>query len=1367
MVAVATTPDHEPRLNQLSISCMLNTEVGAVLAVIRRTIDPTLVASSILLDDHLVQSLKALRAIIFHTNWHATDPTVYLSPFLDVIQSDDVPAAATGAALSAVLKILQFGVFDDQSPGAFDAIHLVVSAITSCRLERTDPSTEDAILMRVLQVLLALLRCPAGRLLTDHAICTMINTGFQVVQQSVNRGDLLQRSARHTMHEVIQTIFLHLPEIRPPEPGAVDLSELEHQLGSITGYGSRCMVDIFNFLCSLLNVGDGAVTTEGYGPSSSDEDVQLFTLVLINSAIELGGESIGWHPRLLQLIQDDLFHHLIHYATRSGPLVLSMICSTVLNLYHFLRRSLRLQLEAFFVYVLLRIGSGVSGPQLQEVAVESIISFCRQPTFIVEMFVNYDCDPIRHNVLEEIGKLLCKTAYPQINGNQMTPIQIHAFTGLVHIFTTIAESIESTATDTSNDKEKYKLDMLEYEPALDRDPPDPDSDTWVEFVRKRKLKKNKTMIAAHHYNKDEKKGIEYLKFAKLVATPPEPKTVARFFRYTPGLDKQKIGEYLGDPGEFNIQVLKEFTETFDFTGVILDTALRTFLETFRLPGEAQKIQRIIEVFSEKFFEQQSSGIFATKDAVFLLCYSLIMLNTDHHNPQVKKKMTEEEFIKNNRAINEGLDLPREYLSELFHSISTNAIALFSKNASAPKELNANLWSELIRRSRVVDPFIMCDFKHELIREAFATISGPSVATLMTIFDYTNDEEIRSECIEGMISVARIAQYGLSDVLDELLSCLCKFTTLLNPYSCTEDTQAEFNQSVKMRMALLALFTIANRFGKSVHAAWKNIVDCVIKLRRIKLLPPFGIDSSNGSATLTTAGSTTTKHNKSDSGVIFPPLHNGLGTSRYVSGMIGRFSQILSLDTGAESMINLSSESEVNMKLMQQCRIVNIFTESGNFSEESLQHLGRALIFVASGKGQKFTSVGEEQDTIIFCYDLLMTVTSANLHRFLAFWPQFHEAFLTLSQYTIMSPYPFPEKAIAPLFRIATKIVSPPHDKQAEEAIFKSIQVTVAIENTIDMCYDTILPLVKTLIDEHAGSIQSPFVWKTLLVILATSGRNPQTFDDAIETLNNLMTGPHLTKANYMFWADASFNLGVHKATPLDKSVMILEMLGKSIHPILQWHKSSISDPNNNNTEGNTEDISLRLTPYHLFMKLVTDLTKPTLARREEIRNKALIELKCCFQTAAESLDLSHGSCLNCFKNLVLPTVDNLYQKTIDYFNRHNMERETISMGGTFREAMDFLAYFYALFVTQLWQDDDFMTSWLFVLRRMDTWIKTYYGGDCTMEIRAHIPLVLKIMLQAMRDNGILVPKEGDPLWESTEVQAKWIAPTVIDELFPQ
>lgn len=148
------------------------------------------------------------------------------------------------------------------------------------------------------------------------------------------------------MNELIRAVFSKLPEIRlaeeDEEEGGWSGSDVEDENVNVAlGYGPRCMIDVFQFLCSLLNVGEVVDPGEGgYGGSiSTDEDIQVFGLVLINTAIELGGEGIGRHQKLLKIIQDDLFHHLIHYATRSSPLVLSMICSTVLNLYQFLRRS--------------------------------------------------------------------------------------------------------------------------------------------------------------------------------------------------------------------------------------------------------------------------------------------------------------------------------------------------------------------------------------------------------------------------------------------------------------------------------------------------------------------------------------------------------------------------------------------------------------------------------------------------------------------------------------------------------------------------------------------------------------------------------------------------------------------------------------------------------------------------------------------------------------------------------------------------------------------------------------------------------------------------------------------------------------------
>ena len=45
-----------------------------------------------------------------------------------------------------------------------------------------------------------------------------------------------------------------------------------------------------------------------------------------------------------------------------------------------------------------------------------------------------------------------------------------------------------------------------------------------------------------------------------------------------------------------------------------------------------------------------------------------MLNTDAHNPQVKKKMTKSDFVRNNRGINDGADLPEAFLAALYDRI---------------------------------------------------------------------------------------------------------------------------------------------------------------------------------------------------------------------------------------------------------------------------------------------------------------------------------------------------------------------------------------------------------------------------------------------------------------------------------------------------------------------------------------------------------------------------------------------------------------------------------------------------------------------------------------------------------------------------
>jgi len=130
-------------------------------------------------------------------------------------------------------------------------------------------------------------------------------------------------------------------------------------------------------------------------------------------------------------------------------------------------------------------------------------------------------------------------------------------------------------------------------------------------------------------------------------------------------------------------VMHALIEQFDFADLDFDIALRQLLYTFRLPGEAQKIDRILEKFATAFFKANPQCVFANTDAAWALAFATIMLNTDAHSAQVKKKMSKQEFIHNCRGINDGENFPEEYLSDIHDRIIVDEIRMLEDGVLYP------------------------------------------------------------------------------------------------------------------------------------------------------------------------------------------------------------------------------------------------------------------------------------------------------------------------------------------------------------------------------------------------------------------------------------------------------------------------------------------------------------------------------------------------------------------------------------------------------------------------------------------------------------------------------------------------------------
>ncbi|XP_041446947.1 IQ motif and SEC7 domain-containing protein 1 isoform X6 [Xenopus laevis] len=185
------------------------------------------------------------------------------------------------------------------------------------------------------------------------------------------------------------------------------------------------------------------------------------------------------------------------------------------------------------------------------------------------------------------------------------------------------------------------------------------------------IRKRHYRIGLNLFNKKPEKGVQYLIERGFV--PDTPVGVAHFLLQRKGLSRQMIGEFLGNrQKQFNRDVLDCVVDEMDFSVMELDEALRKFQAHIRVQGEAQKVERLIEGFSQRYCMCNPGVVrqFRNPDTIFILAFAIILLNTDMYSPNVKpeRKMKLEDFVKNLRGVDDGEDIPRETLVGIYERI---------------------------------------------------------------------------------------------------------------------------------------------------------------------------------------------------------------------------------------------------------------------------------------------------------------------------------------------------------------------------------------------------------------------------------------------------------------------------------------------------------------------------------------------------------------------------------------------------------------------------------------------------------------------------------------------------------------------------
>lgn len=628
-------------------------------------------------------------------------------------------------------------------------------------------------------------------------------------------------------------------------------------------------------------------------------------VTLLGICVSTAGKALSSPPGIYKtLVTARLFSVISVNAMTDDPERLAAALSLSRKLYLHLRGETAAGMEVLIARIALVVGEERrSSAALKAVVLEALGEMCVMPGLLQELYINFDCSLPSPNLFQKIILFLSKSSLPI-----SPPLSSHNIKAL--------EALRRSLHTLSEDGGQ----------ASDSKPSGKAAELSVQKLTKRRLE-----TAADHFNRSPVKGTAYLHSVGLVSEPVTADELAWFLGQAEGLDKTVVGDFLGERDDLNLAVLKAFAGNMDFSGMQLDDALRYFLSKFRLPGESQKIDRITEAFAIRYYVQQAeqcANIFHSSDAVHILTFSIIMLNTDLHNPQNKKRMTLEEFVRNNRGINENKvlkkpeDLPRDLLMAIYTNIQTNEIKLnetVQTNSKGPR--SAQSWEkEILGAAKAHSNYIGWDGAKGLEGEMFAGVWGPVLAGALAAAESAWTYQQLHLPMQTLDAAAALAsKHGLSAPLDHLLTHLVTLTTIPSTTASNLHTLAEtLGSSPKAQSSLAALSKIAREYGDAVREGWSAIVTVVVVLHTAGLLA---------------------LHPEAPPPSPAPPRKAVGSDWQWLSGWA---------DGGKDSG-ERSAEAE-GKRLVEECKIAQVFQEDTQYlSQESLYALVQVLVLSATAR----------------------------------------------------------------------------------------------------------------------------------------------------------------------------------------------------------------------------------------------------------------------------------------------------------------------------------------------------------------------------------------------------------------------------------
>lgn len=960
----------------------------------------------------------------------------------------------------------------------------------------------------------------------------------------------------------------HAPEPSPPPSYAEPReSTSDTAPAQFAPYSLPTMLELLRVLIALLNPNDQAHT----------DTMRLSALSVLNSALEVGGTSVGAWPELREGVRDEGCRFLFQLTRSDSPVLLSQSLRTTSTLFSTLLPHLKLQLELFLSYLVERLTPATPTPlpphlrdisrpnsptpftttanggseaaasetpvpittpkpyarlppmasESKELWLETLAQIATRPSFMVDCWVNFDCSPESEDIFERMVAFLTRGVYPsgppKADGST-------SFEGLENTQLLCLEILLSYIDSMANRLEQG-------------DEPWPQDVIQVKELVEAKALKGTLISGTTQFNKKPKVGIAQLLETGVIVSDDGPGTdeerrtrgIARFLRNTSRLDKQLIGEYISTPN--NLELLKAFMGLFDFKGKSMADALRELLESFRLPGEASPIGRITEVFSAHFVSFDPPEI-ANEDAAYVLAYSVIMLNTDLHNPQNRKRMTIEDYSKNLRGVNNGKDFDPAYLSAIYDSIRKSEIILPEEHSGQHGFEFA--WKSLMLRARTAGPMISVNTA-KFDEDMFKLSWSPLISSIAYAFTMSAaDEHVIQHAITGFRQCATLAgHFNLPEVFDTIVLSLAPATGLLDN---TEDgyqmgnyptakrdglslvvspLAIRFGRSYRSQLATVVLFTIANGNGNAIRAGWNQIFEMFQTLFLHSLLPSDMLQMEDFLAGTTMIPLKTTTavvpERRAEGGGLLSTL------SSYLLSPYGASNETIPVEVSDDDVEN----ALVAVDSLASCKLEELYAEILSLEAEALIPALHAIRGLAEARTTQRLEPRESPDgpqrfdgqlpydpACVFHLEMMVSLASRSKAHISETWPLIFEYITALlgsaQSYSVL----LIERAVVGLLRLCL-IVS--EHAGLRDQLYLALDVLRSLPSSVlNAVSEQLMAGVAKILEKDSGVVKSQTEWGLIIALFRATVAHPEASKVTLAIVQKMATGgePGLSVDNF-------------------------------------------------------------------------------------------------------------------------------------------------------------------------------------------------------------------------------------------------------------